>query len=224
MAHTASYYYVGKDPTFAFDTTVPFGPNARQQSAWMHHGGGLDLMRDFFKQYNILSFPCTNTGAQMGGWYRKEIKTVEDLKGLKFRIAGIAGMVLTKLGVVPQQLAAGDIYPSLEKGTIDAAEWVGPMTTRSSASSRWPLLLLSRLVGRAGAALGLHQPERLGQAARSVQGRPAVGLRRGLCRHAGALRRRQPGGTAPAGGRRRPAPPVLARDHGRLLQGRPRAL
>ena len=126
MAHTASYYYVGKDPTFAFDTTVPFGPNARQQSAWMHHGGGLALMREFFKQYNILSFPVANTGAQMGGWFRKEIKTIEDLKGLKFRIAGIAGMVLSKLGVVPQQLAAGDIYAALEKGTIDAAEWVGP--------------------------------------------------------------------------------------------------
>ncbi len=126
MAHTASYYYVGKDPTFAFDTTLPFGPNARQQSAWMHHGGGLELMREFFKQYNVINFPIGNTGAQMGGWYRKEIKTVEDLKGLKFRIAGITGMILAKLGVVPQQLAGGDIYPSLEKGTIDAAEWVGP--------------------------------------------------------------------------------------------------
>ncbi|MCC7276064.1 MAG: TRAP transporter substrate-binding protein [Alphaproteobacteria bacterium] len=125
-AQTASYYYVGKDPTFAFDTTVPFGPNARQQSAWMLHGGGLELMREFFRQYNVLSFPCGNTGAQMGGWYRKEIKSLGDLKGLKFRIAGFAGMIFAKLGAVPQQLAASDIYPALEKGTIDAAEWVGP--------------------------------------------------------------------------------------------------
>jgi TRAP-type mannitol/chloroaromatic compound transport system substrate-binding protein len=83
-------------------------------------------MREFFKDYNIVQFPAGNTGTQMGGWFRKEIKTVEDLKGLKFRIAGIAGQILTKLGVVPQQLAGGDIYPALEKGTIDAAEWVGP--------------------------------------------------------------------------------------------------
>ncbi len=124
--HSASYYYVGKDPTFAFDTAIPFGLNARQQNAWMYHGGGLELMREFFKDYNIHQIPAGNTGAQMGGWFRKEIKTVEDLNGLKFRIGGFAGKVLTKLGVVPQQIAGGDIYPALEKGTIDAAEWVGP--------------------------------------------------------------------------------------------------
>src|SRR6201981_658856 len=90
------------------------------------HGGGLELMREFLKDYNIYNLPAGNTGAQMGGWYRKEIKTVEDLQGLKFRIGGWAGAVLTKLGVVPQQIAGGDIYPALEKGTIDAAEWVGP--------------------------------------------------------------------------------------------------
>jgi TRAP-type mannitol/chloroaromatic compound transport system substrate-binding protein len=92
----------------------------------MYHGGGLQLMRDHFKEYNVVNFPAGNTGTQMGGWYRKEIKTVADLKGLKFRIAGLAGQVLSKLGVVPQQIAGGDIYPSLEKGTLDAAEWVGP--------------------------------------------------------------------------------------------------
>ncbi len=124
--HTANYYYVGKDPTFAFDTAVPFGLNARQQNAWMYHGGGRELMNEFFKDYNCHAIPTGNTGAQMGGWYRKEIKTVDDLKGLKMRIGGFAGQVLTKLGVVPQQIAGGDIYPSLEKGTIDAAEWVGP--------------------------------------------------------------------------------------------------
>jgi TRAP-type mannitol/chloroaromatic compound transport system substrate-binding protein len=124
--HTASYYYVGKDPTFAFETTVPFGLNTRQQMAWMYNGGGIELFREFLKDYNIVQFPAGQTGAQMGGWFRKEIKTVDDLKGLKFRIAGIAGQVLAKLGVVPQQIAGGDIYPALEKGTIDAAEWVGP--------------------------------------------------------------------------------------------------
>ena len=126
MGHTASYYFVGKDPTFAFDTAIPFGLNARQQNAWMYFGGGRQVMNDFYKEFNIYSIPCGNTGAQMGGWFRKEIKTVEDLKGLKFRVGGFAGAVLTKLGVVPQQIPGGDIYPALEKGTIDAAEWVGP--------------------------------------------------------------------------------------------------
>jgi TRAP-type mannitol/chloroaromatic compound transport system substrate-binding protein len=123
---TASYYYVGKDPTFAFSTAVPFGLNTRQQTAWMYHGGGLEVLAEFYKKYNVLHVPCGHTGAQMGGWFRKEIKTVEDLNGLKFRIGGFAGQVLTRLGVVPQQIAGGDIYPALEKGTIDAAEWVGP--------------------------------------------------------------------------------------------------
>ncbi len=126
LGHTASYYYVGKDPTFTFDATVPFGLNTRQQNAWMYFGGGLQLLRDFFKDYNVYNIPAGNTGAQAGGWYRKEVKTVEDLNGLKFRIGGWAGSVLVKLGVVPQQIAGGDIYPALEKGTIDAAEWVGP--------------------------------------------------------------------------------------------------
>jgi TRAP-type mannitol/chloroaromatic compound transport system substrate-binding protein len=126
MCHTASYYFIGKDPTFAFDTALPFGLNARQQTAWLYTGGGRELMADFFKGYNLQVFPCGNTGTQMGGWFRKEIKSLEDLKGLKFRIAGFAGNVLQKLGVVPQQIPANEVYPSLEKGTIDAAEWVGP--------------------------------------------------------------------------------------------------
>ncbi len=124
--HTAPYYFFGKDPTFAFACAIPFGMNARQQNAWMYHGGGRALMADFFKSYNIVAFPAGNTGAQMGGWFRKEIKTIADIKGLKIRIGGFAGTVLSKLGAVPQQIPGGDIYPSLEKGTIDAAEWVGP--------------------------------------------------------------------------------------------------
>jgi TRAP-type mannitol/chloroaromatic compound transport system substrate-binding protein len=126
MCHTASYYYFGKDPTFAFGTAVPFGMNQRGVDAWTHFGGGADLMNDFYKKFNIIAFPAGNTGAQMGGWFRKEIKSVDDLKGLKMRIGGFAGRVLAKLGLVPQQLAGGDIYPALEKGTLDACEWVGP--------------------------------------------------------------------------------------------------
>ena len=124
--HTAPYYYVGKDPAFAFGTNVPFGLNARQQNAWWYEGGGRDVMAELYKEYGIVEFNAGNTGAQMGGWYRKEIRTVADLKGLKMRIAGIAGQVLAKLGVVPQQIAGGEIYQALERGTIDAAEWVGP--------------------------------------------------------------------------------------------------
>ena len=124
--HTASYYYVGKDPTFTFGTALPFGMNPRQQNAWFIEGGGTDLLNEFYKSFNIRAVACGNTGTQMGGWFRKEIKTVADLNGLKFRVGGFAGRILTKLGVVPQQIAGGDIYPALEKGTIDATEWVGP--------------------------------------------------------------------------------------------------
>jgi TRAP-type mannitol/chloroaromatic compound transport system substrate-binding protein len=125
-AHSVAYYYVGKDPTFAIFSCVPFGLNTRMQNSWLYQGGGNELADEFFKQYKVVAMPCGNTGTQMGGWFRKEIKTVADLSGLKMRIAGIAGEVMRKVGVVPQQLAGGDIYPSLEKGTIDAAEWVGP--------------------------------------------------------------------------------------------------
>ncbi|MHB9118944.1 MAG: TRAP transporter substrate-binding protein [Burkholderiales bacterium] len=124
--HSASYYYVGKDKTFAFDCAIPFGLNARQQNAWMDYGGGLQLMREFFARYNIVQFPGGNTGTQMGGWFRKEIKSVRDLKGLKMRIPGFGGEVMARLGVVPQTLAGGDVYPALERGTLDATEWVGP--------------------------------------------------------------------------------------------------
>ena len=126
MGHTASYYFFGKDPTFAFGTAVPFGLNARQENAWMYYGGGINLMNEFYGKFNIYALPGGNTGTQMGGWFRKEINTVADLNGVKFRVGGFAGAVLAKLGVVPQQIAGGDIYPALEKGTIDATEWVGP--------------------------------------------------------------------------------------------------
>ncbi len=126
MAHTAPYYFVGKDETFAIGCTIPFGLNSRQMSAWMYEGNGLKLMREFYAKYNIVNFPGGNTGAQMGGWYRKPIKSLADLKGLKMRTAGFAGKVMERMGVVPQALPGGEIYQALEKGTLDAAEWVGP--------------------------------------------------------------------------------------------------
>ena len=124
--HTATYYFIGKDPTWALFCAAPFSLNARQQNAWYYDGDGLKLLNEFGRKFNVHSLVAGNTGAQMGGWFRKEIKTVDDLRGLKFRIGGWAGKTLQKLGVVPQQIAPGDIYPALEKGTIDAAEWVGP--------------------------------------------------------------------------------------------------
>ena len=126
MGWTTAYYYWGKDPSFAFFTAIPFGFNARLAEAWYLHGGGAAFVDEVFKDYNCHCIQTGNTTAQMGGFFRKEIRTVDDLRGLKFRIGGFAGNVVKKLGVVPQLVAAGDIYPALEKGTIDAVEWIGP--------------------------------------------------------------------------------------------------
>jgi TRAP-type mannitol/chloroaromatic compound transport system substrate-binding protein len=125
-AHTPTYFYVGKDPTLGFGTGLPFGPNARLQHSWWHFGGGAQIVNEALAKFNVISFPAGNSGTQMGGWFRKEINTLDDLKGLKFRIGGTGGLVLQRLGVVPQQIAPGDIYPALERGTIDAVEFVGP--------------------------------------------------------------------------------------------------
>jgi TRAP-type mannitol/chloroaromatic compound transport system substrate-binding protein len=125
-AHTSSFLYVGKNEAFAFGTALPFGLNARQQNAWMLEGGGLALTNAFYAKFGVLGLPMGNTGAQMGGWYRRELNAVADLKGLKIRIAGLAGEVLARLGAVPQQIAGGDIYPALERGSLDAVEWSGP--------------------------------------------------------------------------------------------------
>jgi TRAP-type mannitol/chloroaromatic compound transport system substrate-binding protein len=126
LGHTASYYYFGKDPTFGFGTSVSFGPNQRLNSSWWQNGGGKEVLNEFYAKYNATALLVGNTGCQMGGWFRKEINSLDDLKGLKMRIGGFPGRVIQKLGAVPQQIAGGDIYPALEKGTIDAAEWVGP--------------------------------------------------------------------------------------------------
>ena len=126
MTHTAPYYYFGKDPTFALGCAIPFGLNSRQMTAWMLEGNGMKLMREFYANYNIINFIGGNTGAQMGGWWRKEIKSLADLKGQKFRTGGFSGRVFERMGGVPQNIPGGEIYQALEKGTIDAAEWVGP--------------------------------------------------------------------------------------------------
>lgn len=126
MCHTAAYYFFGKDPTFALFCSSPFSLNSRQQNAWYIDHDGLDLLNEFGKKFNLYGLLGGNTGTQMGGWFRKEINTVDDLKGLKMRIGGWAGKTMSKLGLIPQQIPGGDIYPALEKGTIDAVEWVGP--------------------------------------------------------------------------------------------------
>lgn len=126
VAHTVGYYYYGKDAAFATAACVPFSLTARGMGAWNYYGGGIDLYNEFLAQHNIYALPCGNTGVQMGGFYRKEINTVEDFKGLKFRIGGLSGAVLERMGVVPQQLAGGDVYPALERGTLDAAEFTVP--------------------------------------------------------------------------------------------------
>jgi len=127
IGHTASYYYVGKSPVTAFGTALPFGLNYQQQNAWLYEGGGLKLLQDFYaKTFNVIQFPAGNTGVQMGGWFRKEINSPADLKGLKMRIPGLGGQVLTKLGVTVQVIPGGEIFQALSTGAVDAAEWVGP--------------------------------------------------------------------------------------------------
>jgi TRAP-type mannitol/chloroaromatic compound transport system substrate-binding protein len=125
-AHTAPYYFFGKNEAFALGCAIPFGMNSRQRSAWMMHGNGGKLMSEFYNEYNIVNFPAGNTGAQMGGWYRKEIKSMKDIQGLKMRIGGFGGQILKGIGAQPQSIPGGEIYQALEKGTIDACEWVGP--------------------------------------------------------------------------------------------------
>ncbi|HEO64591.1 MAG TPA: ABC transporter substrate-binding protein, partial [Spirochaetes bacterium] len=126
MGHSASYYWKGKNFNAIFFTTVPFGMIATEQYAWFYYGGGMELMEEFYSKYGLLSFPGGNTGNQIGGWFRKEIKTIEDFKNLKMRIPGFAGEVLTKVGARTVLIDSGELYQSLERGLIDALEWVGP--------------------------------------------------------------------------------------------------
>ena len=126
MGHSASYYFKGKNPALSFDATVPFGLTTRQYNAWVYHGGGLDLLREVFADFNVRNLPGGNTGVQMGGWFRREIGSLGDLNGLKMRIPGLGGEVMDRLGVTVQVFGGSEIYPALERGAIDAAEWVGP--------------------------------------------------------------------------------------------------
>ena len=126
MGHTASYYYKGKDPATTFFTTVPFGMTPTEMNAWYYYGGGLELLNEVYARHNIVAFPAGNTHLQMGGWFRKEIKSLEDLKGLKMRIPGHAGEVVGRVGMRPMSMPPGELYTALERGTIDAVEWAGP--------------------------------------------------------------------------------------------------
>ena len=124
MAQSASYYFIGKNPAFAFDSCVPFGMTSRQQSAWLHTGGGLELIHELFSDFNIITFPSGNTGAQMGGWFKKEVHSMQDMQGLRMRIPGMGGKAMARMGVAVQNIPGGE-NTALERGAIDT-EWVGP--------------------------------------------------------------------------------------------------
>ncbi|MEY8827679.1 TRAP transporter substrate-binding protein [Sedimentitalea sp. XS_ASV28] len=123
---TAGFYYLGKNPALMFDTGVPFGMSPRQHNAWISQGGGLEMMRELYAEFNVINFAAGNSGAQMGGWYRKPIDTLEDIKGLRIRAAGLVGSVFAELGAVPQSIPGSDLYPAMERGALDAVEFVGP--------------------------------------------------------------------------------------------------
>jgi len=131
MGHSAAYYWAGKIPAAQIFTTVPFGMNAQQTNAWLRAGNGLELWQELYAPYGLLPLPGGNTGVQMGGWFHREINSMKDLKGLKIRIAGLGGKVLKKAGASPVLLAGGEIYTGLERGVIDATEWIGPYHDRS---------------------------------------------------------------------------------------------
>ena len=124
--HSSSYYYIGKHRGLAFGTSVPFGLTAQQQNTWLYAGGGLTAIQAIYRGFNIINFPAGNTGTQMGGWFKREIKTLNDLQGLKMRIPGLGGEVMARLGVSVQVLPGSEVFLALDRGTIDAAEWVGP--------------------------------------------------------------------------------------------------
>ncbi|XWN30517.1 MAG: twin-arginine translocation signal domain-containing protein [Devosia sp.] len=126
MGHTVSLYKIGADPAWAFGTGIPFGLNARQQNAWYYHGSGRELLDSFYQSNGLVAFPVGNSGCQMGGWWRREVNSVADMQGVKIRISGLGGEILNRVGAVSQTLGPADIYPALERGTIDAAEWIGP--------------------------------------------------------------------------------------------------
>ena len=219
-SHTAPYYFFGKDETFAFDCAVPFGLNSRQQSAWMFEGNGMKLMREFYAGYNIVNFPMGNTGAQMGGWYRKEIKSLDEIKGLKMRIGGFGGKVLAAIGGVPQNIPAGEIYPALEKGTIDATEWVGPYDDQKLGFNKVAPFYYYPGWWEGGPQLSLYVNNKAFDAL-PADYKAIVYQRCVACapRHAGPLRRQEPGCTQAARRCRHQAARHAAPGHGRRVQG-----
>ena len=221
IGHTASYYYFGKDPTFTFGSSVPFGPNMRINQAWYMLGGGKEVLDAFYKKYNVISLLAGNTGCQMGGWFRKELTSVDDFKGLKFRIGGFAGRVLQKMGAVPQQIAGGDIYPALEKGTIDGAEWVGPYDDEKLGFYKVaPHYYYPGLVGRRPDAAVLRQSRQVECAAEILPERSRAGrsLRQQL--DDGEVRPVQSCRAPQAARQRHQAACLLAADYGGFLEGR----
>ncbi len=131
MAHSGAYYWKGKNPATQFFTAMPFGMNSQETNAWLYYGGGLDIWQDIYAPFNIIPFPAGNTGTQMGGWFNKEIKSVADLKGLKMRIPGLGGEVLSRAGGTPVVIPGGEIFNALQLGQIDACEWIGPYNDKA---------------------------------------------------------------------------------------------
>ena len=220
MGHTAYYYYIGKDPTWALFCSVPFGLNARQQNAWFYEGDGQKLIDEFGAKFNTYNLLMGNTGCQMGGWFKKEINTVEDFKGLKMRIGGWAGKTLGKLGLVAQQIAGGDIYPALEKGTIDATEWVGPYDDEKLGFYKVAKFYYYPGWWEGGTTNHLaDQSRQVEQPAEKLSVDRAGRRSRGQRRAIGALRCPQPAGAQAAGRQRRATSSVLAAGHGGLPEG-----
>ncbi|MGW8368243.1 MAG: TRAP transporter substrate-binding protein [Gammaproteobacteria bacterium] len=126
MGHGAAYYWKGKAEAAQFFATVPFGMNAVEMNAWLYYGGGLELWREVYAPFGLVPFPAGNSGVQMGGWFNREINSLDDLVGLKMRIPGLGGEVLKRVGVTPVNVPASELFTALQTGTIDATEWVGP--------------------------------------------------------------------------------------------------
>ena len=224
LGHTAAYYY-GKDPTFALCSSVGFGGNTRQNFAWWFSGGGAEAMAPLFKEYGCIALAAGATGAQMGGWFRKEIKTVADLKGLKFRIGGMAGLILAKLGAVPQMIAGPDIYPALEKGTIDGAEWVGPYDDEKLGFNKVATYYYYPGWWEGGPMTSLLINEKKWlEAAKVLPSRTSDSLQRSLRVDASAVRLAESPGPASSGGGRHQAAPIPQRGDGGLREGGLRAV
>jgi TRAP-type mannitol/chloroaromatic compound transport system substrate-binding protein len=220
MGHTVSYYFFGKDPTYALETAVPFGMTSRQMDAWMRYGNGSKLLGEVFAKSNIMTIPCGNTTTQMGGWYRKEIKTAADLKGLKIRIGGFAGAVLSKLGAVPQQIPGGDIYPALEKGTIDAAEWIGPYDDQKLGFNKVAKFYYYPGWWEGGPQVSAYVSlKKWAELPKEYQSHSTTRLCRRACRHGRQVRREEPDCAQAARGFGNTVEAVPERSHGRLLQG-----